>query len=41
MIGSWDGASEFFNGTIDEPAVYGTVLSATQVAAHHTAGTTG
>jgi len=41
MIGSWDGASEFFAGTIDEPAVYGTVLSAAQVAAHYRAGTTG
>ena len=41
MIGSWDGSSEFFNGTIDEPAVYGAVLSATQVAAHYRAGTTG
>jgi Concanavalin A-like lectin/glucanases superfamily len=40
-IGSWDGASEFFNGMIDEPAVYGSVLSATQVAAHYRAGTTG
>ena len=27
VIGSWDGSSEFFAGTIDEPAVYGTVLS--------------
>jgi len=41
VIGSWDGASEFFAGTIDEPAVYGTVLSAAQVAAHYRAGTTG
>jgi Concanavalin A-like lectin/glucanases superfamily len=40
-IGSWDGSSEFFNGVIDEPAVYGTVLTATQVRAHRTAGTTG
>ena len=41
LIGSWDGSSEFFNGTIDEPAVYGAVLSAPQVAAHYRAGTTG
>jgi hypothetical protein len=41
VIGSWDGASEFFTGTIDEPAVYGSVLSATQVRAHYVAGTTG
>jgi hypothetical protein len=41
VIGSWDGGSEFFNGTIDEPAVYGSVLSATRVAAHYRAGTTG
>jgi hypothetical protein len=41
VIGSWDGSSEFFNGTIDEPAVYNAVLSATQVAAHYRAGLTG
>ncbi|HEU4702431.1 MAG TPA: LamG-like jellyroll fold domain-containing protein [Conexibacter sp.] len=41
VIGSWDGSSEFFAGTIDEPAVYNVVLSAAQVAAHHRAGTTG
>jgi len=41
VIGSWDGASEFFSGTIDEPAVYNAVLSAAQVAAHYRAGTTG
>ncbi len=40
-VGSWDGASEFFNGTIDEPAVYNATLSAAQVAAHYRAGTTG
>ncbi|HZV73099.1 MAG TPA: LamG-like jellyroll fold domain-containing protein, partial [Conexibacter sp.] len=33
-IGSWDGSIELFSGTIDEPAVYGTVLSAAQVRAH-------
>jgi hypothetical protein len=41
VIGSWNGSSEFFAGTIDEPAVYGAVLSATQVAAHYRAGTSG
>jgi hypothetical protein len=41
VIGSWDGSSEFFNGTIDEPAVYGAVLTATRVSAHYAAGTTG
>ncbi len=41
VLGSWDGTSEFFSGTLDEPAVYGTTLSATQVAAHHRAGRTG
>jgi Concanavalin A-like lectin/glucanases superfamily len=41
VIGSWNGSSEFFAGTIDEPAVYGTVLSAAQVAGHYRAGTTG
>ena len=40
-VGSWDGGSEYFNGTIDEPAVYNVVLSASQVAAHYRAGTTG
>ncbi len=37
-IGSWSGGSEFFNGTIDEPAVYTTALSAAQVSAHRQAG---
>jgi len=41
IVGSWDGGSEFFAGTIDEPAVYNAVLSAAQVAAHYRAGTTG
>lgn len=40
-IGSWDGTSEFFNGTIDEPAVYAKALSAEAVAKHYKAGTTG
>jgi hypothetical protein len=38
-IGSWNGSSEFFNGTIDEAAVYGATLSAARVSAHHLAGT--
>jgi hypothetical protein len=41
MIGSWNGSSEFFAGTIDEAAAYNTVLSASQVAGHYRAGTTG
>ena len=37
VIGSWDGRQEFFNGTLDEAAVYGSVLSAAQVRAHYDA----
>jgi Concanavalin A-like lectin/glucanases superfamily/Fibronectin type III domain len=37
-IGSWGGGTEFLTGTIDEPAVYPTVLSAARVSAHHQAG---
>ncbi|MEA3056575.1 MAG: hypothetical protein QOD30_2007, partial [Actinomycetota bacterium] len=40
-IGSWDGGSEFFNGMVDEVALYSTVLTATQVANHNTKGRTG
>jgi hypothetical protein len=40
-IGSWDGTSEFFNGVIDEPAIYGKALTAEAVAHHYTAGKTG
>lgn len=40
VIGSWDGTQEFFNGTIDEPALYGKVLTAAQVAAHYSAAGT-
>jgi hypothetical protein len=40
-IGSWDGATEFFRGTIDEPAVYARTLTAAQARSHYTAGTTG
>jgi Concanavalin A-like lectin/glucanases superfamily/Fibronectin type III domain len=39
FIGSWNLTSEFFKGTIDEAAVYGSALSASRVAAHHSAGT--
>ncbi|MFL5868821.1 MAG: LamG-like jellyroll fold domain-containing protein, partial [Thermoleophilaceae bacterium] len=38
VIGSWDGSQEFFQGTIDEVAVYGTSLSAARALAHYTAG---
>jgi serine protease len=38
-IGSWNGSSEFFNGTIDEAAVYPVALSATQVSSHYADGT--
>jgi subtilisin family serine protease len=38
-IGSWNSAEEFFKGTIDEPAVYGSVLSPSRIAAHYEAGT--
>lgn len=41
VIGSWDGSSEFFTGTIDEVALYPTALSATQVSAHRATGTGG
>jgi concanavalin A-like lectin/glucanase superfamily protein len=40
-LGSWNGSQEFFNGTIDEPALYSTALTTTQVARHYQAGTTG
>jgi hypothetical protein len=36
-VGSWNGTSELFKGTIDEPAVYSTTLSASRVAAHYAA----
>jgi len=38
-LGSWNGSEEFFKGTIDEVAVYGSTLSAARVAAHYEAGT--
>src|SRR5262249_36574225 len=39
-IGSWNGSSEFFRGTVDEVAVYGTALTASQVSNHYLTGTT-
>ena len=39
-IGSWDGTTELFKGTIDEVAVYSTALAADRIAAHRTAGIT-
>ena len=39
LIGSWDSTSEFFKGTIDEAAVYGSILGASRVLAHYNAGT--
>jgi Concanavalin A-like lectin/glucanases superfamily/Fibronectin type III domain/Lysyl oxidase len=38
-LGSWGGSSEFFKGTIDDAAVYGSALSAAQVSAHYAAAT--
>ncbi len=37
-LGSWDGSKEFFQGTIDEAAIYSNVLSASQVLANYGAG---
>ena len=37
-IGSWDGSSEFFTGTLDEVAVYASALPAERVATHYAAG---
>jgi len=37
-IGSWDGTKEYFDGTIDEVAVYGKTLAAARIAAHYTEG---
>jgi hypothetical protein len=38
FVGSWDGVSEFFNGTVDDAAVYARVLSAAQVKSHYDSG---
>ncbi len=40
LVGSWDGAGEFFHGNLDEPAVYGSALSPARVQAHFDAGST-
>lgn len=40
-IGSWDGTKEFFNGWIDDLAIYKTPLTAQRADAHYTAGNTG
>jgi hypothetical protein len=39
FIAAWNATSEFFKGTIDEAAVYGSILSASRVLAHYNAGT--
>ena len=36
--GSWDTASEFLAGTVDDVAVYAKALTATQVANHYNRG---
>jgi concanavalin A-like lectin/glucanase superfamily protein/fibronectin type III domain protein/lysyl oxidase len=38
-IASWDGGQEFFNGTVDDVAVYPAALAAARVGAHYSAGT--
>jgi hypothetical protein len=40
-LGSWDGGAEFFNGVLDDVAVYSKTLTAAQVANHNTKGRTG
>jgi hypothetical protein len=40
-IGRYDGGGFFFDGVIDEVAIYPTALSATRVAAHYAVGSTG
>ncbi len=37
-IGSWNGAQEFFAGTVDDVAVYDAALPAARVSAHYTEG---
>ena len=39
VLGSWDSASEFAAATIDDVALYGKALTATQVSSHFTNGT--
>jgi hypothetical protein len=41
LIGSWDGTTEFYNGTVDEVALYAKVLTAAQVTNHFAQGTGG
>ncbi|HYI80355.1 MAG TPA: LamG-like jellyroll fold domain-containing protein [Thermoleophilaceae bacterium] len=38
LIGSWDGAQEFFTGTVDDVAVYNKALAAARVATHYQDG---
>jgi hypothetical protein len=38
-LGSWGGTEEFFKGTLDDAAVYGSTLSAARVSAHYQGGT--
>jgi len=38
-IGQWDGSSRPYLGSMDEFAVYGTALTATQISAHYSAST--
>jgi hypothetical protein len=40
VLGSWDGSSERYTGTIDDAAVYPAALTAAQVKAHFDAGST-
>jgi hypothetical protein len=37
-VGSWDSGQEYFNGVIDDVALYGKVLSAAQVKLHYDTG---
>ncbi|MFN8413115.1 MAG: LamG-like jellyroll fold domain-containing protein, partial [Anaerolineales bacterium] len=37
-IGTWDGTGEYFKGTIDEVAIYNSVLSLQRIQAHYAAG---
>ncbi|HWN73009.1 MAG TPA: LamG-like jellyroll fold domain-containing protein, partial [Solirubrobacterales bacterium] len=39
FLGSWNGSEEFFKGTIDDVAVYGSALTAAQASAHYQAAT--
>ena len=38
VVGSWDGASEFVAGSVDDVAVYAKALSASQVSTHYSQG---